>query len=481
MSNLIIKEGLSYDDILLVPSFTEVLPGDVSVKTRLSKDIYLNIPIISAAMDSVTDSTLAIALALEGGVGVIHRNYTPEEQAKEVAKVKRYLNWIIQDPQVVTEDTTIGEIKNIVQKYHATGIPVLDKNKKLSGIITSRDLLFCDNNDLLVQDVMTKNPIAEVGAPTVKSAREKFNKYKIEKLPVIDEDGYVIGLVTSKDMDKKKSHPQAAIDTFGRLVVGAAISPIDYEHRIPLLLDTRVDFVVMDTATGDAKSVIDAIKNIKKNYNIPVVGGNAATAEATKRLIDAGADCIKIGIGPGSICTTRIVAGIGVPQFTAVCDCVEEAAKHGIPTIADGGIKYSGDIVKAIGAGADTVMLGNLLAGLKEAPGKEVIFEGRIFKEYRGMGSIGAIIDGSGDRYCIKQGDDPVPEGIEGRVPYKGELKPFLNQLIVGLKKGMSYCGCKDIEALRNYKKFVRMTVAGLKESHVHDVTIAKEPPNYTK
>ncbi|MCL2293330.1 MAG: IMP dehydrogenase, partial [Spirochaetes bacterium] len=442
MSNLIIKEGLSYDDILLVPSFTEVLPGDVSVKTRLSKDIYLNIPIISAAMDSVTDSTLAIALALEGGVGVIHRNYTPEEQAKEVAKVKRYLNWIIQDPQVVTEDTTIGEIKNIVQKYHATGIPVLDKNKKLSGIITSRDLLFCDNNDLLVQDVMTKNPIAEVGAPTVKSAREKFNKYKIEKLPVIDEDGYVIGLVTSKDMDKKKSHPQAAIDTFGRLVVGAAISPIDYEHRIPLLLDTRVDFVVMDTATGDAKSVIDAIKNIKKNYNIPVVGGNAATAEATKRLIDAGADCIKIGIGPGSICTTRIVAGIGVPQFTAVCDCVEEAAKHGIPTIADGGIKYSGDIVKAIGAGADTVMLGNLLAGLKEAPGKEVIFEGRIFKEYRGMGSIGAIIDGSGDRYCIKQGDDPVPEGIEGRVPYKGELKPFLNQLIVGLKKGMSYCGC---------------------------------------
>ncbi len=481
MNSFTISEALSYDDILLVPSFTDVLPGDANVKSRLSKDICLNIPIISAAMDSVTDATLAIAVALQGGAGVIHRNYSPENQAEEVAKVKRYLNWIIQDPQTVTEDTTIGKIKNIMSKYNATGIPVIDKNKKLSGIITSRDLRFCDDNNLLVKDVMTKNPVAEVGSPTVESAREKFDNYQIEKLPIVDENNYVIGLVTYKDMDKKKSHPNASLDDMGRLIVGAAISPMDYDRRIPLLLERKVDFVVMDTATGDAKSVIDAIYNIKKKYNITVVGGNTATADATKRLIDAGSDCIKIGIGPGSICTTRIVAGIGVPQFTAVLDCAEEAEKHGIPTIADGGIKYSGDIVKAIGAGADTVMIGNLFAGLKEAPGKEVIYEGRIFKEYRGMGSLGAINDGSGDRYRMKDGEDPVPEGIEGRVPYKGELKPFLNQLVVGLKKGMSYCGCKNIDALRHYKKFVKITAAGLKESHVHDVSITKEPPNYTK
>ena len=481
MSSLAINEGLSYDDVLLVPSFTDVLPGDANVKSRLSKDIYLNIPIISAAMDSVTDSTLAIAVALEGGAGVIHRNYTPEDQAEEVSKVKRYLNWIIQDPQTVTEDVTIGKIRNIMSRYNATGIPVINRNKKLSGIITSRDLRFCDDDNLLVRDVMTKKPVAEIGSPTVESAREKFDKYKIEKLPIIDENGYVIGLVTYKDMDKKKSHPLAAIDAKGRLIVGAAISPMDYEKRIPLLLEKKVDFVVMDTATGDAKSVLDAIYSIKKKYDITVVGGNTATAEATKRLIDAGSDCIKIGIGPGSICTTRIVAGIGVPQFTAVLDCSQEAEKQGIPTIADGGIKYSGDIVKAIGAGASTVMIGNLFAGLKEAPGKEVIYEGRIFKEYRGMGSIGAIIDGSGDRYQMKEDEDPVPEGIEGRVPYKGELKPFLNQLVVGLKKGMAYCGCKNIDALRHYKKFVKITAAGLKESHVHDVSITKEPPNYTK
>ncbi|MCL2793070.1 MAG: IMP dehydrogenase [Spirochaetaceae bacterium] len=481
MGSFKVTEALSYDDILLVPSYSDVVPGDICVKSRLTKNISLNIPIISAAMDTVTDSTLAIAVALEGGAGVIHRNYTPEAQAQEVAKVKRYLNWIIQDPQTVTEDTDIGTIKNLMYKYNATGIPVVNRNKKLTGIITSRDLRFCDNNDILVKEVMTKKPIAEIGAPTAKSAREKFDKYKIEKLPIVDENGHVIGLVTYKDMDKKKRYPESVLDARGRLIVGAAISPVDYERRIPLLLAKKVDFVVMDTATGDTKSVIDAIYNIKKKYNIAVVGGNVATADGTKRLVDAGADCIKIGIGPGSICTTRIVAGIGVPQFTAVYDCVCEAEKQGIPTIADGGIKYSGDIVKAIGGGADTVMIGNLFAGLKEAPGKEVIYEGRIFKEYRGMGSIGAIIDGSGDRYRMGEDEEPVPEGIEGRVPYKGELKPFLYQLVVGLKKGMAYCGCKDLEALRNYKRFVKITAAGLKESHVHDVSITKEPPNYTK
>lgn len=475
------REGLSYDDVLLLPGFSNVLPGNTDVRAKLAKDLFLNIPIISAAMDSVTDSVLAIALALEGGAGVIHRNYSPEKQAEEVAKVKRYLNWVIQDPQTVSYTTTIGRIKEIMTAYNASGIPVVDDNNKLCGIITSRDLRFCDDNSIIVKDVMTKNPVTEIGKPTLQSARDKFDKYKIEKLPIVDKDGYVKGLVTYKDMGKKKSHPNAAVDGFDHLIVGAAISPLDYEIRMPFLMEKKVDFVVMDTATGDTKSVMDAIANIKKKYNIIVVGGNAATKEATKRLIDSGSDCIKVGIGPGSICTTRIVAGIGVPQFTAVVDCAEEAEKSNIPIIADGGIKYSGDIAKAIGAGASVVMVGNLFAGLKEAPGKEVIFEGRIFKEYRGMGSLGAINDGSGDRYRMKEGEEPVPEGIEGRVPYKGELKPFLHQLVTGLRKGMAYCGCQDIDQLRNYKNFIKITAAGLKESHVHDVSINKEPPNYTK
>ena len=481
MNKDLIPEGLSYDDILLLPAYSEIVPGDVNVKSRLAGDLFLNIPLVSAAMDSVTDSTLAIAIALEGGAGVIHRNFKPEMQAEEVAKVKRFLNWVIQDPQTVTEETTIGTIKKIMSAYNATGIPVIDSNKKLCGIITSRDLRFCDDNSLIVKDVMTRNPVAEVGIPTVKSAREKFYNYNIEKLPIIDKEGHVTGLVTYKDMDKKKNHPNATLDGYGRLLVGAAISPGDYVKRIPLLLEKRVDFVVMDTATGDTKSVIDAIRDIKKNYNILVVGGNVATADATKRLIDAGSDCIKVGIGPGSICTTRIIAGIGVPQFTAVYDCANEASRSNIPVIADGGIKYSGDIVKAFAAGAGIAMIGNLFAGLKESPGREVIFEGRIFKEYRGMGSIGAINEGSGDRYRMQEGEDPVPEGIEGRVPYKGELKPFLNQLVTGLKKGMAYCGCTNIDELRRYKKFIKITAAGLKESHVHDVSLVKEPPNYTK
>lgn len=475
------SEGLSYDDVLLLPGFSNVLPGNTDVRAKLAKDFFLNIPIISAAMDSVTDSVLAIALALEGGAGVIHRNYSPEKQAEEVAKVKRYLNWVIQDPQIVSHTTTIGRIKEIMTTYNASGFPVVDNNNKLCGIITSRDLRFCDDNSIIVKDVMTKDVISEIGIPTLHSAREKFDKYKIEKLPIVDKDGYIKGLVTYKDMGKKKSHPHAAVDGFDHLIVGAAISPLDYEKRMPLLIEKKVDFVVMDTATGDTKAVMDAITTIKKKYNIIVVGGNAATKEATKRLIDAGSDCIKVGIGPGSICTTRIVAGVGVPQFTAVVDCAEEASKSNIPIIADGGIKYSGDITKAIGAGASVVMVGNLFAGLKEAPGKEAIYEGRIFKEYRGMGSLGAINDGSGDRYRMKEGEEPVPEGIEGRVPYKGELKPFLHQLVTGLRKGMAYCGCQDIDQLRNYKKFIKITAAGLKESHVHDVSINKEPPNYTK
>jgi IMP dehydrogenase len=350
------------------------------------------------------------------------------------------------------------------------------------GIITGRDLRFCHDNQKLVRDAMTSDPVVETAGVTVESARTKFDVHRIEKLPVVDDMKRLTGLITVKDMEKHERHPKAALDKSGRLIVGAAISPQDWEARLPLLTQARVDFVVFDTAHGDTKAVAEAVKAVKKKYpGLPVVGGNVATAEGTRRLIDAGSDAVKVGIGPGSICTTRIVAGIGVPQFSAVLWCAEEADKSGIPIIADGGIKYSGDLVKAVGAGASTIMIGNLFAGLKESPGREIIFEGRIFKEYRGMGSMGAIKDGSGDRYQISRDESPVPEGIEGRVPYKGELKSYLHQLVSGLKKGMFYCGCADMEEMRKYRKFVKITQAGLRESHTHDVTVTQEAPNYSR
>jgi IMP dehydrogenase len=327
---------------------------------------------------------------------------------------------------------------------------------------------------------MTRDPVTEQGEPSVLSAREKFYRHRIEKLPVVDAGGRLTGLITVKDMEKHESFPRAATDKGGRLIVGAAVSPQDYTVRLPLLKNAKIDFVVLDTAHGDSKNVMDAIRDIKVKFDIPVIGGNVASREGTRRLIDAGADAVKVGIGPGSICTTRIVAGIGVPQFTAVWDCAEEAARSDIPVIADGGIKFSGDITKAIGAGAGAVMIGNLFAGLKEAPGSEIIFDGRIYKEYRGMGSMGAIADGSGDRYQIGKDEEPVPEGIEGRVPYKGELRFYVNQLVSGLRKGMGYCGCRTIDELKKHRKFVRITVAGLRESHAHDVTVTQEAPNYS-
>ncbi len=476
-----IKESLSYDDVLLVPGYSDVLPHTADVRTRLVKDIYLNSPIISAAMDTVTEEELAIALALEGGAGVIHRNLSPKEQASQVASVKRFLNWIIEKPVTVLEDTLIGDVRRLREEYGVSGFPVTNTEGILTGIITGRDLRFLEDDNLHVKDVMTPNPVIAEGVPTPESARIKFNKHKIEKLPVIDKDGKITGLITVKDMEKHGDHPEAATDSSGRLIVGAAISPQDYDRRLPLLVESKVDFVVLDTAHGDAKSVSDAISDIKRKYRVPVIGGNAATAEATRRLIDAGSDAVKVGVGPGSICTTRIVAGIGVPQFSAVSWCAEEAEKDNIPVIADGGIKFSGDIPKAIAAGASSIMVGNLFAGLKEAPGSEIIFEGRIFKQYRGMGSIGAIKEGSGDRYQMKKGDTPVPEGIEGRVPYKGELRAFHHQLITGLKKGMTYCGCSNIEELRKYQNFVKISPAGLRESHAHDIMITQEAPNYSK
>jgi IMP dehydrogenase len=475
------REGLSYDDVLLEPEYSEILPKDCSVKTILCGGINLNVPIISAAMDTVTEEKLAIAIALEGGAGVIHRNLSPEEQAHQVANVKRFLNWIIESPVTVPEDAHVRDVREIITKFGVSGLPVVNGDGILKGIITNRDLRFCRDNSLPVIEVMTENPVVITGDPTVDKAREKFDEYRIEKLPVVDDEGRLKGLITVTDMEKNENFPSAAVDKSGRLIVGAAISPQDYTVRLPLLKKAKVDFVIIDTAHGDSKNVMDAIRQIKKDYNIPVIGGNVASKQGTKRLIEAGADAVKAGIGPGSICTTRVVAGIGVPQFTAVLECAEEAAKSNIPVIADGGIKFSGDITKAIGAGASVVMVGNLFAGLKESPGSEIIFDGRIYKEYRGMGSMGAIADGAGDRYQIGKDEDPVPEGIEGRVPYKGELRSYMNQLVAGLRKGMGYCGCKSIAELKQYRKFIKITAAGLRESHPHDITITQEAPNYSR
>ncbi len=476
-----IEESLSYDDILLIPAYSALQAGDADVSARLTKTIRLNIPILSAAMDTVTEDGLAIAIALEGGAGVIHRNMEPERQAAQVGRVKRYLNWVIENPITVEKNQTVAFVRQLMDRNKVSGLPVIDEKHKLCGIITGRDLRFCRDDSLIVKEVMTSDPIVEYGEPSIQSAQEKFDDHKIEKLPVIDKEGNLTGLITVKDMEKHQKFPKAAVDGRGRLIVGAAVSPVDYSIRMPLLVNSKVDFVVIDTAHGDSESVIAAVGAIKKEYGVQVIGGNVATAEGAKRLIDAGADAVKVGVGPGSICTTRIVAGIGVPQFSAVVACAEEAAKRGIPVIADGGIKFSGDIVKAVAGGADTVMIGNLLAGLKEAPGREIIYDGRMFKTYRGMGSVGAIKEGGGDRYQMKDNSDPVPEGIEGRVPYKGELKPYLHQLVTGLQKGMAYCGCATTTELREYKKFVKISPAALRESHAHDVIITHDAPNYSR
>ncbi len=476
------EETYSYDDVLLVPGYSTVLPRDTDVSITLAAEVRLNIPFISAAMDTVTEERLAVALALQGGAGIIHRNLSPDFQAEQVAGVKRFLNWIIESPVTVEGDRTLREVRSIMERTKVTGLPVVDGEGRLRGIITARDLRFRKDDGALVADVMTRDLVVEGLGATPESARSKFDEHRIEKLPVVDAAGRLAGLITVKDMEKHERYPKAATDKSGRLIVGAAVSPQDYEVRVPLLIRAKVDFVVLDTAHGDSRNVIEAVAGLKRKWpSLPVIGGNVATREGTRRLIEAGADAIKVGVGPGSICTTRIVAGVGVPQFTAVLWCAQEAEKSSIPVIADGGIKYSGDVVKAIAAGASAVMIGNLFAGLKEAPGHEVLYDGRIYKEYRGMGSMGALKDGSGDRYGIAKDESPVPEGIEGRVPYKGDLRPYLYQLVAGLRKGMGYCGCPDIESLRKYRQFVKITPSGLRESHAHDVAITQEAPNYSR
>ncbi|WP_457677609.1 IMP dehydrogenase [Thermovibrio sp.] len=479
-----VKEALTFDDVLLVPNYSEVLPTQVDVKTKLTKKITLNIPIMSAAMDTVTESELAIAIAREGGIGIIHKNMSIEEQAEEVDRVKRSESGMIVKPVVVRPEQTISEAEALMKKYKISGLPVVNEEGKLVGIITNRDIRFVKDYSKKIKEVMTKENLrtAPVGT-TLEEAKEILQRYKIEKLPVVDEKGYLKGLITIKDIEKKEKYPNACKDELGRLMVGAAIGVGEEAlRRAEALIEAGVDVIVIDTAHGHSKGVIEMVEKIKGLYpDVDVIAGNVATPEGTEALIKAGADAVKVGIGPGSICTTRIVAGVGVPQLTAVAQCSEVADKYDISIIADGGIKFSGDIAKAIGAGARVVMIGSLFAGTKESPGELILYQGRSYKVYRGMGSLGAMKKGSKDRYFQSEVEEKklVPEGIEGMVPYRGPLADTIHQLVGGLRAGMGYCGARNIEEMRKKARFVKITAAGLKESHVHDVIITKEAPNY--
>jgi IMP dehydrogenase len=485
MRNGPLEEALTFDDVSLLPWRSEVLPKDVDVSTRLTRNIRINIPIVSAAMDTVTEGRLAIALAREGGIGIMHRNFDPDQQVAEVDKVKKSEYGMVVDPITMAPDQRLYEALQVMEKYRISGVPVT-KNGKLVGILTNRDLRFETKLDLKIADVMTKEGLitAPVGT-SLEEAKEILHRHRIEKLPVVDEEFNLKGLITIKDIEKRIKYPNACKDILGRLRVGAAVGvgPEALE-RVPTLLKAGVDVLVVDTAHGHSSSVMDTLKTIKRRFpEVDVVAGNIATDRAAEDLIQAGADAIKVGIGPGSICTTRIVAGAGVPQITAVMQCAAVADRHGVPVISDGGIKYSGDIPKALAAGAHSVMLGGLFAGTEESPGETVLYQGRTYKVYRGMGSLGAMESrGARERYFQDEEANPdklVPEGIEGRVPYKGALSSLVYQLVGGLRSGMGYCGCANVEELRTRAKFVRVTNAGLRESHVHDVIITKEAPNY--
>ena len=478
----IIKEGLTFDDVLLIPQESHVLPAEVDLRVELTEGIRLNIPILSAAMDTVTESRLAIAMAREGGMGILHKNMTIEAQAKEVDRVKRSEHGVITDPFFLEPDHLVRDAVSLMERYKISGVPIT-REGKLVGILTNRDLRFETNYDQPIESVMTKENLvtAPVGT-TLEEAQRILGKHRIEKLPLVDSEGYLKGLITIKDIEKAIQYPNSARDKNGRLLVGAAVgTAADTMERIAALVEAKVDAVAVDTAHGHSKKVLDLVKAVKKKYPaLPLIAGNVATAAATKALIDAGADVIKVGIGPGSICTTRVVAGIGVPQLSAVMDCAEEADKHGKRIIADGGIKYSGDIVKAIAAGGSAVMIGSLLAGTAESPGEIELYQGRSFKVYRGMGSLAAMAAGAGDRYFQDGTKKFVPEGVEGRVPFRGSVSEIVYQLTGGLRSGMGYCGKADIESLRTDSEFIRITNAGLLESHPHDISISKEDPNYT-
>lgn len=477
------KEGLTFDDVLLVPAESDVLPRDVDVSTYLTKNIKLNIPLISSGMDTVTESKMAIAIAREGGLGVIHKNLSIEEQAGEVAKVKRSEHGIIVDPLFLGPDNILEDAVKMMEHYHISGVPICDPNGKLQGIITNRDLRFETNLNKPIKECMIGDGLvtATVGT-SLEEAKKLLRAHRIEKLPLVDGEGYLKGLITISDIEKAKMYPQACKDSDGRLRVAAAVGVgADMMDRAAALVNAKADVIVIDTAHGHSHGVLNSVRRLREAFpQVNIIAGNVATGAATEALIKCGVDAVKVGIGPGSICTTRVVAGIGVPQITAVNECAAVARQYGIPIIADGGIKYSGDIAKAVAAGANVVMIGGLLAGTEESPGETIIYQGRSYKVYRGMGSLGAMERGSKDRYFQDNADKLVPEGIEGRVPFKGMAADTIFQLVGGLRAGMGYCGAKDIEAMITQTQFIRMTGAGLKESHPHDVIITKEAPNYS-
>ncbi|MBQ2774801.1 MAG: IMP dehydrogenase [Clostridia bacterium] len=476
------KEGLTFDDVLLIPAKSEVIPRDIILSTKLTSNITLNTPIMTAAMDTVTEARMAIAIAREGGIGVIHKNMSIEQQTTEVDKVKRSENGVIVNPFYLTPENYVYEAEELMKKYRISGVPIC-RDGKLVGILTNRDLRFMTDFSIRIEEVMTKENLvtAKVGTD-LQQAKEILMKHKIEKLPIVDDNGYLKGLITIKDIEKSVQYPNSAKDKNGRLLCAAAIGvTADMLDRAAALVEAQADALVLDSAHGHSKNILSAVSRVKAAFpNISLIAGNVATAEGTQALIDAGADAVKVGIGPGSICTTRVIAGIGVPQITAIYDAANVASKYNIPVIADGGIKYSGEIVKALAAGANCVMLGSLVAGCEESPGETEIYQGRQFKVYRGMGSLGAMAQGSKDRYFQEDSRKLVPEGVEGRVPYKGPLSDTIFQLLGGLRSGMGYCGCQTITALQENSKFVRITNAGLIESHPHDVFITKEAPNYS-
>ncbi len=476
------KEGLTFDDVLLIPAESDVLPKDIDVSTKLTKDITLNMPIMTAAMDTVTESRMAIAIAREGGIGVIHKNMSIEAQAEEVDKVKRSENGVIHNPFFLSPEHSVSDALDLMKRYRISGVPICEGGK-LVGILTNRDLRFMTDFSGKIGAVMTsENLVTSHIGTTLDEAQAILMKHKIEKLPLVDESGFLKGLITIKDIEKAVQYPNSARDASGRLLCAAAVgATADVLERASALVDAGVDALVLDSAHGHSQNILKSVSKVKAAFpNLSVIAGNIATAEGTKALIDAGADCVKVGIGPGSICTTRVIAGIGVPQITAIFDAAEEASKHGINVIGDGGIKYSGEIVKALAAGASVIMVGSLVAGCEESPGDTEIYQGRQVKVYRGMGSLGAMANGSKDRYFQEDNRKLVPEGVEGRVPYKGVLSDTIFQLLGGLRSGMGYCGCHTIKELQEKARFVRITGAGLIESHPHDVYITKEAPNYS-
>ncbi len=482
----IVLEGLTYDDVLLLPARSSVMPREVSTSSRLTRGISLNVPLLSAAMDTVTESNMAMAMARQGAVGVLHKNMSIEEQAGQVRLVKRSESGMIRDPITLLPEKTVADAQAHMARYHIGGIPVVNEENRLVGIVTNRDLRFEIDSEASLESIMTRAPLvtAPVGT-TLEEAEQILQKHRIEKLPIVDEGGFMRGLITFKDIQKKRRHPNASKDEYGRLRVGAAVGiAADTSERVAALVEAGVDFIVVDTAHGHHENVLQMVETVKSEFgDVQVVGGNVATATGAEDLILAGADAVKVGIGPGSICTTRVVAGIGVPQLTAILECAEAAHKYDVPIIADGGIKQTGDIPKALAAGADTVMLGGLFAGVEESPGDTVLYEGRKYKHYRGMGSLSAMAQGSKDRYFQDAEDDLkklVPEGIEGRVAYKGTLAEAIHQMVGGLRAAMGYCGCESVAVLQEHAQFVRITASGLRESHPHDITITQEAPNYS-